>query len=109
MFNSMQGVDAIFGGFAAGLNAIRARNEERDNIRYFAARCREMEQWGEQGWDNVKRLRSENQRLSAANLVLVQKAKQDARWYTNLREFLNMVQSDVVDLKQEIARLKRRT
>ena len=105
----MQGVDAVFGGFAAGMNAIRARAEERDNIEYFARRCREMEEWGESGWDTVRSLRAENSRLRAANDTLQQNAAAQARSHLSFRGLLTQLINDSDALKRENARLKSRT
>ena len=109
MLNSMQGVDILYGGFAAGMNAIRARNDERDNIAYYAGRCREMEEWGEKGWNRVEELRAENNRLRAANVLLTKRAVWAERSLVGYRELLPIIQRDADALRQEIERLKRRS
>jgi hypothetical protein len=106
VFNSVQGVDTILGGFNAGMNAIRERREERDNIAYFAGRCRAMEEWGESWWEVAQVLRAENGRLRAANDALKKNAAAQARGHLGFRDLLANLIRDRDMLRQDNARLK---
>ena len=106
MLNSMQGVDAIFGGFAAGMDSIRARNQERANISYFARRCREMEEWGQEGWEKFTELRKENARLRQENAALTRKAAQAAGNLAMSKDVLNWLRDDLSFMRKEMTRLK---
>ena len=99
MFNAIQGLDAIFGGFGAGMHAIRQRNEERANEEYFLNRLTAIQDWGQQGWDQYMGVHSAYAKLHAAWVSCQDmNAHLPRLWQSNARE--------ITALKAEITRLK---